>query len=224
MQTGEKQPKRCGAKNRPGAKHPFCQDRPAVGRTRCRRHGGLTPKGPDSPHWKTGEWVKGEKPKALGEQYQESLGDPQLMAYRHDAALYEALRRHLTIRLKGDRAVPASIEKRLIDLGEAIRKIKESENRRLRDLQLVVAVDRHIAVLRMLGEIHNVTIAQECERARAALIAKGLKPEDAAAIVNPLNFQLAVKKAVAQAAFRQPALVIDVPAKKDEEGEDGQTA
>jgi hypothetical protein len=43
----------CGAKNRQGAP---CRRPPAVGRTRCRLHGGSTPRGWQSPHWKHGRY------------------------------------------------------------------------------------------------------------------------------------------------------------------------
>lgn len=45
----------CGAKTRSG--NP-CKRKPAKGRSRCRLHGGATPKGMDSPHWKTGLYSK----------------------------------------------------------------------------------------------------------------------------------------------------------------------
>lgn len=44
----------CGAKLR--GKNAFCQ-KPPMANGRCRLHGGTTPSGPDSPHFKTGKWA-----------------------------------------------------------------------------------------------------------------------------------------------------------------------
>lgn len=45
----------CGAKTRNGQP---CQSAPVNGSTRCRMHGGSTPRGSDSPHFKTGLYSK----------------------------------------------------------------------------------------------------------------------------------------------------------------------
>lgn len=42
---------KCGAKTRAGTP---CQRAPLAGRTRCRLHGGATPRGRASPHWRHG--------------------------------------------------------------------------------------------------------------------------------------------------------------------------
>lgn len=47
----ERRPACCGARTRAGAP---CRRRPAKGRRRCKLHGGATPQGPDSPHWRHG--------------------------------------------------------------------------------------------------------------------------------------------------------------------------
>lgn len=41
----------CGAKTRSGGQ---CQKPPVKGANRCKLHGGKTPRGTDSPHWKNG--------------------------------------------------------------------------------------------------------------------------------------------------------------------------
>jgi len=46
---------KCNAKTRSGTP---CKRSPAKGSTRCRLHGGATPKGPDSPHFKHGMYSK----------------------------------------------------------------------------------------------------------------------------------------------------------------------
>lgn len=54
---------------------------------RCRRHGGMTPGGMASPHWKGGK--SKYLPTALMERYEESLSDPELVALREEIALID---------------------------------------------------------------------------------------------------------------------------------------
>lgn len=56
---------------------------------RCRLHGGLTPFGPASPHWKTGRSSK-VLPLRLRADYHAALADPDLLALRDDLALVTA--------------------------------------------------------------------------------------------------------------------------------------
>jgi len=77
--------KACGAKTRSGGK---CK-KPAMPNGRCRLHGGLTPSGIASPHFKTGRWSK-HLPSRLLERYQASAKDPELLALGHDVALVDA--------------------------------------------------------------------------------------------------------------------------------------
>jgi len=44
----------CGAKTPDGP----CENIPVDGRARCRLHGGATPRGADSPHYRHGRWAK----------------------------------------------------------------------------------------------------------------------------------------------------------------------
>ena len=45
----------CGAKTRAGSP---CRRAPATGRSRCRLHGGATPRGAASPHWRHGRYCR----------------------------------------------------------------------------------------------------------------------------------------------------------------------
>lgn len=90
--------RRCGAKNRPGCKNPVCQRWPVRGSRRCHRHGGRTPSGLDSPHFRHG--LRGQRdmnsrrsralPERLIQRYEEAVADVTLLELREDIALSEA--------------------------------------------------------------------------------------------------------------------------------------
>jgi hypothetical protein len=57
--------------------------------TVCRFHGGLTPRGRNSPLWKHGKYSK-HLPSKVAPRYAEALADPELMSLKHDIAVTEA--------------------------------------------------------------------------------------------------------------------------------------
>ena len=75
----------CGAKTRPGTP---CARQPARGRTRCRLHGGATPRGRASPHFKTGKYSS-FLPERLIARYEEGQADPDLRSFDRDIATLE---------------------------------------------------------------------------------------------------------------------------------------
>ena len=86
--------KTCGAQLR-GKPGQYCKRHPIKGRRRCRLHGGKTPRGKESPHWKTGEFSIEAKPTPPSpELIQHALnGDyrPELERLRQDVALVDAM-------------------------------------------------------------------------------------------------------------------------------------
>lgn len=135
--------KKCGATTRRGTP---CERPPLRGRTRCDRHGGKTPKGPDSPHWRGGFGHHGQARDELPDLpaiYATVRRDPELMRFRHDVTVLETMRRALTMRLAPERPVSAAKERRLIDLSDALRKLKEAEYRRIQVLQAMVPLEQH---------------------------------------------------------------------------------
>lgn len=60
-----------------------------VGRTRCELHGGKTPVGIASPHFKTGRHSK-YLPANLRGSYEAALSDPELLSLREEVALVDA--------------------------------------------------------------------------------------------------------------------------------------
>ena len=81
----------CGAKTRQGTP---CARRPARGRKRCRLHGGATPRGRASPHFKTGEYSKFLPDRVIG-RYEAAETDLHLRSLRQDIAILQVRIREL---------------------------------------------------------------------------------------------------------------------------------
>lgn len=77
----------CGAKKRDGTP---CQKPPMNGATRCRLHGGATPKGMASPHFIHGERSDHLNPSLLN-IYKQMVNNPDLLSVRADVALIDAM-------------------------------------------------------------------------------------------------------------------------------------
>lgn len=76
----------CGAKTRSGEP---CKLAPVTGRTRCRMHGGRSPRGAAHPSTTSG--IRSlDFPTRLGATYRAALADPDLVTLRGEAALLEA--------------------------------------------------------------------------------------------------------------------------------------
>lgn len=78
-------PKVCGAKTRSGG---TCQKPPLQGRTRCKLHGGATPRGADSVHFKHGLYQR-SLPKDLKSNFEKLISDPHLLEGRAEVALMQ---------------------------------------------------------------------------------------------------------------------------------------
>lgn len=76
---------RCGAKTRSGKP---CQLW-AMPNGRCGKHGGLTPRGAASPHFKTGRYSR-DLPTRMASRYQEAVADPELLSLREEIAAIDA--------------------------------------------------------------------------------------------------------------------------------------
>jgi len=76
---------RCAAKNRRGEQ---CGKGAVPGKTVCRLHGGATPCGGGSPHWKHGRYSKA-LPAHLLQRYEEGRHDGELLALRDEVALVD---------------------------------------------------------------------------------------------------------------------------------------
>jgi len=95
----------CGARTRNGGK---CRRPPLAGRTRCRLHGGATPSGIASPHFKNGARSRYLKhlPREMVRGYKAALADPDLTALDAELALLTARIGQLLERLSQAPAPP----------------------------------------------------------------------------------------------------------------------
>ena len=78
---------RCGAKTRDGDP---CKNPPVTGATRCRMHGGKTPRGHALPQTTTGRYSK-DLPTRLAARYEEARTDPDLLNLNAEIHLTYAL-------------------------------------------------------------------------------------------------------------------------------------
>lgn len=76
----------CGAKTRSDG---VCQKPPLNGATRCKLHGGATPRGVASPQFKHGRYSK-DLPTKLAARFQEAQSDPKLLELRDEVALLDS--------------------------------------------------------------------------------------------------------------------------------------
>lgn len=63
-----------------------CRKHAMKGRSVCRAHGGATPRGMASPHWKHGRYSSA-LPEGLAARYEAALADSRLLSLRDDIAL-----------------------------------------------------------------------------------------------------------------------------------------
>ena len=82
MTLGQDHYRRCGAKTRKGTP---CKNPCVRGRNRCRMHGGKTPRGWASPHYKHGFYSKDSIARILWDhiekKHKKAIGDEALMAW-----------------------------------------------------------------------------------------------------------------------------------------------
>ncbi len=79
-------PRQCTATSkRSGAR---CRKPAMQGRTVCRAHGGATPRGVASPHFRHGRWSK-DLPAQLAERYTQARQDAELLSLQDEIALVD---------------------------------------------------------------------------------------------------------------------------------------
>lgn len=184
----------------------------------------MTPTGPDSPHFKDGQHVRvpGEPGKrmqwpTLAELKNRALTDPDLFRFQQDAALLEAMKQQITIRLEDTtKLLPPKTAVRLMSLIELLGRTREREIKRLRDMQLTVPAERHIAALRLIGEVQNQVLMEVQAELHAAIDA-GKTGDELKRLVDGLAWLHRITAAVRVVAIRQStAFVIDLT--KEPEG------
>ena len=89
MPSDEPLPDKCGARLRGSNKGKFCT-RPKMKNGRCAAHGGKSLRGAASGRFKTGKYSKYFKHTRMGEMYEESEGDGDLLSLRSSVAVIDA--------------------------------------------------------------------------------------------------------------------------------------
>ncbi len=161
----------CGAKTRRGSP---CQRRPARGRNRCKLHGGATPRGIGSPHFKTGKYSR-YLPDRLISDYHKISRDEELRSFRQELILIEA---HIGELLQSLNTIdPRSKEERKVwdGIGRAIdlkRKVVPAEVNRLFGMKQMISADR---LMILTAAVERVILEHVPERERRAAISEGIR-------------------------------------------------
>ena len=181
----------CGAaiRRKPGQ---HCRRPPVPGRKRCRLHGGLSPQGPDSPHWKTGRYSR-VMPRRLVEHALEALSDPDVLSLRDEIMLVDVRVADLLSRIDSGGSIPkwsAALEAwsgyqehRAIDTEDARRRAGECETRLARcfdDVADALALDT-VAWDEIMRCVKHRRELVESERRRMVEISATWRPEHALA-------------------------------------------
>ena len=138
----------CGAKSRQGTP---CKRAPVRGRRRCRLHGGATPWGPASPHWRTGRHSRVLSRLGLGRAYQRAINDPEMVNLREEIAVVDA---RVLLLLESLATAGAGDDRTWAKIYEAIelrRRLTETQSRLLERLDGTLTGDQVIAFVAVLA-------------------------------------------------------------------------
>jgi hypothetical protein len=120
---------------------------------KCRFHGGMTPVGPASPHFKHGRHsILLKEIKGLGSHYERALADPDLLNLSDEIAITDARIGQLLEKVKGPKASVDGIWPQLENLIDNRRKLVDSESKRLKDLHAMVSIDRVMLIVSYLAD------------------------------------------------------------------------
>lgn len=139
---------RCNAKNRKGEQ---CKRHAVPGKTKCRMHGGLTPSGIASPHFKTGRHSK-YLPGDYAGAYKQSMKDPDLLNLRSEIALVDSRIINLLEALNKDSATKAWSEIK-VTWQEFIENQRILNNAQATETQRTNAQGKVAMALRSMNEI-----------------------------------------------------------------------
>jgi hypothetical protein len=150
-----------------------CRKHAMRGRNVCMSHGGKTPRGAASPHFKTGRYSR-SLPGRLVAAYEEALSDPRLLSLRDDIALTDAMLMETLSQFDDD--TPTTKKRRVVR--DACKLIEQ--RRRLVDSEV-----KHIVLAR---EMITAEEAMSLMRAMVAIVTRYIPdPKDRAAIVEEVH-------------------------------------
>lgn len=102
-----------------------CQQQAMSGSKVCYHHGGKTPKGVASPHFKTGRY-SAHMPARLLDRYNEAANDPQLLELSHEIALLDSRLADLLTRVDSGEA--KTLWEKARKINQEIQKAVHDEN------------------------------------------------------------------------------------------------
>jgi hypothetical protein len=111
----------CGGRN---SRNEPCTQHPIVGRERCKFHGGKSPRGVESPHYKGKAWSR-DLPTRLSDRVTAGLDNPELISMREELALVDARMGELLERLTTGESGDAWLE--VTRLAARIRKVVDDQ-------------------------------------------------------------------------------------------------
>lgn len=169
----------CGAKLR--NKNAYCKA-PPMKNGKCRKHGGLTPKGfacSSTVHGRYSKYI----PQSLGASYKDSLSDPELLHLRSEIALMDTRITELLSQLKDIEESPESsdvlLRKELwFDIGaftDNRRKLVESERKRAIETQQIMTTDRVMELMQLIltiitKHVHDKTAIERISNDIGAIV------------------------------------------------------
>ena len=139
----------CGAKLKNGTGH--CRRSPSAGRSRCHVHGGATPRGISSPHFKHGRYSTA-LPERLAATYEKARHDPELLNLRDEIGLMDA--RMIEMFMAAE-ATPVNWEE-VRAVTEQRRRLCESEQKRMLAMrQLLTKEQVMLVVASVVRAVHR---------------------------------------------------------------------
>jgi hypothetical protein len=129
-----------------------CKHGAVGGREVCKWHGGKTPIGVASPHFRTGRYSR-HLPANLAGRLVEALNDPDLLGLQDDIALIDVRICDLLHTLDESAASDGKQWQEITDLIDRRGRTVERELKRLMLLQQFVPVEQVMAFVRAMGDI-----------------------------------------------------------------------
>lgn len=130
-----------------------CRKHAMRGRNVCLAHGGKTPRGAASPHFKTGRYSR-SLPGHLVAAYEKALNDPKLLSLRDELALTDAMISELLRQLDDDSdAKYRRVFRQIMPLIEQRRRLVESEVRHIVLAREMLTAEEAMSLLHAVVEI-----------------------------------------------------------------------
>lgn len=151
----------CGAKTRRGTP---CQ-RAGMANGKCPKHGGKTPRGVASPHFRHGRYSR-SLPTQLASRYEMAAADPKLLEMRSEIALIDTHVASLLALL--DSGNDNKIWRGVMEAVEQRRKLVETEQRRLVAMQQMITATEAMGMVAMLVAIVRAHVSDAGALAKIA--------------------------------------------------------